>query len=317
MGGLLSRLLEVKGNSLKVIQLHGHQLKIEKQIGEGGFAVVYLVVDKQTGKRFALKQFNCLEDEQHSKFAHTELETLKKFTGKSPHIIDLVDTDGLQFALLPFYPCGTLQSIIDKERELRGEQPYALIPGQFHRKEIIQIAMDVCEALSFFHGSVPPLAHRDISSGNILIKKDNETRRGVIMDFGSTSEAKVSTENYQDCMRLQELAEMTCSVLYRAPELHEVVTHSLVDERTDVWSVGCVIYFMMYGISPFEFALKEGGSIKLAAMGASPVYHEQGFDEELVGIMKSIFTTEVENRPTIAELRGKLEELVMFDQLDR
>eukprot|EP00324_Dicrateria_rotunda_P009388 CAMPEP_0206178672 /NCGR_PEP_ID=MMETSP1474-20131121/64975_1 /ASSEMBLY_ACC=CAM_ASM_001110 /TAXON_ID=97495 /ORGANISM="Imantonia sp., Strain RCC918" /LENGTH=123 /DNA_ID=CAMNT_0053591337 /DNA_START=565 /DNA_END=932 /DNA_ORIENTATION=- len=109
------------------------------------------------------------------------------------------------------------------------------------------------------------------------------------MDFGSTANARPSVETYSDCVALQELAESTCSALYRAPELYDVNSHTLVDERSDIWSVGCILYFMMYGISPFEYAYKEGGSIKLAVLGGSPTYYEEGFDEELVALIKQIF----------------------------
>lgn len=243
MGIIISRLRGRRNrqSSLHNVSLPNHNLKINKLIGEGGFANVYLVTDKDTNEQFALKMFTCMEDEQRITFAKTEINTLKKFSGKSPHIIELIDTDDLQCVLLPFYQNGTIQSIIDNERERRGLQPYIPIPGMFQRNSILRIISDVCIALEFFHNHNPPLAHRDISPANILIKEDDTNiLRGVIMDFGSTANARPSVETYSDCVALQELAESTCSALYRAPELYDVNSHTLVDERSDIWV--CIFY---------------------------------------------------------------------------
>lgn len=53
-------------------------------------------------------------------------------------------------------------------------------------------------------------------------------------------------------MSVQEDAEAHCSAPYRAPELFDVPSQCVLDERVDVWSLGCLLYFIMYGISPFE-----------------------------------------------------------------
>lgn len=240
MGSFLSHIL---GNNShhgrqalpKEIQLSNHKIKIEKKIGQGGFAEVFIVSDTNTGNKYALKKFQCLDDEQHLKFAETELGMLKKFTGKSTNIIELIDTDNFQFALLPLYPLGSIQSIIDKKRESLGLQPYIQIAGEFSKSEILQLAVDICNGLLVFHENDPPIAHRDISPGNILLKNENNKKRAILMDFGSAAPARFSTEVYANCMKLQEIVELTCSVLYRAPELHEVVTHAIIDERSDVW----------------------------------------------------------------------------------
>lgn len=247
MGGLLSTLFggsQNKRQTLSAIQLNDYKIKLEKKIGQGGFAEVFIVSDVNTGKKFALKQFQCLDDEQYNKFAQTELKILQNFKGKSPHIIELLDTDNFQFALLPLYPLGSIQSIIDKQRNSMGLQPFIPIPGQFSKKDILQLAQDICEGLLVFHQNDPPIAHRDVSPGNVLLKEENGKQRAVLMDFGSAAPARVSTEVFASCMKLQEIVELTCSVLYRAPELHEVITHSIVDERSDVW-VNRKIWFVL------------------------------------------------------------------------
>ena len=61
-----------------------------------------------------------------------------------------------------------------------------------------------------------------------------------------------------------EDSERMCSPLYRPPELYDVPTPSRLDGRIDVWAVGCLLYFMIMGESPFEGSLNRGASMVLA-----------------------------------------------------
>lgn len=57
----------------------------------------------------------------------------------------------------------------------------------------------------------------------------------VIVDLGSTTEARVRVHGQQDARKLQDLAEERCSIVYRAPELFSVESYCMIDERTDIW----------------------------------------------------------------------------------
>ena len=58
-----------------------------------------------------------------------------------------------------------------------------------------------------------------------------------------------------------------CSAPYRAPELYDVPSPGTITPRIDTWSLGCTLYYLMYGVSPFERVLNEaGGSLALAVV---------------------------------------------------
>jgi serine/threonine protein kinase len=74
----------------------------------------------------------------------------------------------------------------------------------------------------------------------------------------------VQSESLADAARVAAAAEKACSPLYRSPELYEPPTRGALDGRVDVWALGCVLYFMMMRVNPFERQCMQGASLVLA-----------------------------------------------------
>lgn len=72
---------------------------------------------------------------------------------------------------------------------------------------------------------------------------------------------------HKEASRVQDFCGEACSILYRAPELFNITVDSKLDERVDIWSLGCTLYCMLFYTSPFESAYYDG-SVALAAMNA-------------------------------------------------
>jgi serine/threonine kinase 16 len=90
---------------------------------------------------------------------------------------------------------------------------------------------------------------RDIKPENILI-----TDAGVpqLMDFGSVAPAVVTVRSRKEALMLQDQAAEHSTMSYRAPELYEVESNCDIDGRTDVWSLGGLLFAMVWGFSPYE-----------------------------------------------------------------
>ncbi|PLW34436.1 hypothetical protein PCANC_05658 [Puccinia coronata f. sp. avenae] len=117
-------------------------------------------------------------------------------------------------------------------------------------------------------GSVEPWAHRDLKPANVLISDDDQP---ILMDFGSAVKARIPVPNRSIALQQQDLAAEHSSMPYRAPELFDVKTGEDLTEAVDIWSLGCVLYCLAYGHSPFETAdtVEQGGSMALAVMNGS------------------------------------------------
>lgn len=81
----------------------------------------------------------------------------------------------------------------------------------------------------------------------------------VLMDFGSMAPAERRVRNRSEALAVQDEASRHSTLPFRAPELFDVSSDAVLDSRTDVWSLGCLLYALRFGYSPFECELVGGG----------------------------------------------------------
>ncbi|KAI9891008.1 MAG: hypothetical protein M1814_003359 [Vezdaea aestivalis] len=115
-------------------------------------------------------------------------------------------------------------------------------------------------------GELRAFAHRDIKPGNIMIADDGTTP--ILMDLGSLSPSPTPITSRSLALSVQDTAAEHSTMPYRAPELFDVKTGSIVDTAVDIWSLGCTLYACLIGKSPFEARSEEtGGSLSLCVLG--------------------------------------------------
>ncbi|KAI0661605.1 Pkinase-domain-containing protein [Cubamyces menziesii] len=148
---------------------------------------------------------------------------------------------------------------------------------------------------------VVPYAHRDLKPGNIMISDDNQP---ILMDFGSTMKARIKIENRSQALLQQDIAAEQSTMAYRAPELFDVKTGTTLDEKVDIWSLGCTLYALAYSHSPFENlqTTEQGGSIAMAVMGAQYKHPSSAYSQGLKNLIDSMLKVNPNDRPDIHEV---------------
>ncbi|KAL5337845.1 kinase-like domain-containing protein [Aspergillus crustosus] len=115
-------------------------------------------------------------------------------------------------------------------------------------------------------GDLRPYAHRDIKPGNIMIDDDGQTP--ILMDLGSLAPSPIAITSRSLALAVQDTAAEHSTMPYRAPELFDVKTGSIIDSKVDIWSLGCTLYACLVGKSPFEARSEEtGGSLSMCVLG--------------------------------------------------
>ena len=129
----------------------------------------------------------------------------------------------------------------------------------------MNLFLGLCKATNFIHLS--NLAHRDLKPHNVLLSNDRQT--AILTDFGSMTEKIMPVKNSRDSSSIQDWAAQNCSMFYRAPELFEPKVNCDITEKADIWSIGCILYSMVYNKGPFDYVCERGDSIALAVANAN------------------------------------------------
>ena len=116
--------------------------------------------------------------------------------------------------------------------------------------EILQIFVDVCEGVAAMHNLRPALLHRDLKVENIL---QSSVTSYKLCDFGSAAPvAPRPPSTAQEIRALEADLNKHTTLQYRAPEMVDPYLRRPVDEKSDVWALGVLLYKLCYYTTPFE-----------------------------------------------------------------
>ncbi len=203
--------------------------QIESKLGVGGMGIVYRATYIKTGQVVALKALapELCTDLKVAKRFEREMEILKKL--KHPNIIRYfggVSTPNQQFYAMEIISGGGIDVLLRKK-------------GRFTWRQTVDYAMQVAKALEHAHNA--GIVHRDLKPANLLI-----TKQGVIKltDFGIARDSQAT--------QLTQAGKTVGTLAYMAPE--QITGKSPITRRTDLYALGCVMFQMMTGRTPFESA---------------------------------------------------------------
>lgn len=108
-----------------------------------------------------------------------------------------------------------------------------------------------------------------------MIADDGHTP--ILMDLGSLSPSPTPITSRSLALAVQDTAAEHSTMPYRAPELFDVKTGSVIDTKVDIWSLGCTLYACLVGKSPFEARSEEtGGSLSICVLGGDWRFPDEG-----------------------------------------
>jgi eukaryotic-like serine/threonine-protein kinase len=217
----------------------GHY-RIARRLGGGGMGEVFLAEDTRLGRRVAIKILPKRLTADSSLVARFRQEARAASTLNHPNIVTIYEVgeaDGIHFIATEFVEGETLREHI--------------VLKQLTITEAIDIATQVSSALSKAHqGGV---VHRDVKPENIMLDGDGQAK---VLDFGIaklTEQARSITTEAPTVMKVETSPGAVMGTAhYMSPEQARGLRD--VDARTDVWSVGVVLYEMLAGRQPFEGA---------------------------------------------------------------
>jgi len=204
--------------------------RIERELGQGGMATVYLAEDLKHHRKVAIK---VLKPELAAVLGAERFvqEITTTAALQHPHILTLFDsgeTDGFLYYVMPYIDGESLRDRLGREKQLPLDDALA-------------IAREVADALSYAHAH--GIVHRDIKPENILLADGH----AIVADFGI---AKAVSE--AGTTRLTATGMSVGTPIYMSPE--QAAGESDLDGRSDLYSLACVLYEMLAGQPPFTGA---------------------------------------------------------------
>jgi len=220
---------------------------IERELGAGGMATVYLAADLKHDRKVALK---VLRPELAAVLGAERFVVEIKTTAalQHPHILPLFDSgtaDGFLYYVMPYIEGETLRDKLDRETQLGIE-------------EAVKIATEVADALDYAHRH--GVIHRDIKPENILLHDG----RPMVADFGIALAVSAAAGG-----RMTETGLSLGTPHYMSPE--QATAAKEITARSDVYSLASVLYEMLAGQPPHHGGSAQQIIMKIIAEEATPV----------------------------------------------
>lgn len=268
--------------------------RIESPLGRGGMGEVWLAVDTTLGRHVALKLLPPEFTQNDELVRRFELEARAASALNHPNIITIHEIgviDGLHFIATEYIQGDTLR------RSLRG--------GRVSVNEALEIVIQVAAALQAAHEA--GIIHRDIKPENIMVRPDGYVK---VLDFGlariNRTDQQPGSHDSQWHLSTQPGVIMG-TLSYMSPEQ---ARGQRVDARTDIWSLGVVLYELLTGVKPFGGATT--GDIFVSILDREPPPLTDALPEapaELQYIVSRALAKDREKRyQTIQEMARDLKE---------
>jgi TolB-like protein/tRNA A-37 threonylcarbamoyl transferase component Bud32 len=266
------------------------QYDVERELGQGGMATVFLASDVKHGRKVAIKVLH--EDLAMALGADRFRREIHIATSLShPHILQLFDSgeaDGQLYYVMPFIEGESLRDRINREKILPIE-------------DALRITSEVASALDFAHRK--NIIHRDIKPENILLQEGH----AVVADFGIAR----AVNSMNTTAALTQTGVSVGTPTYMSPE--QAFAEKDIDGRSDEYSLACVLYEMLTGQPPFTGPNAQSIMARhsMAAVPSMQIVRNTIPDEVEDLVQRALAKSPADRFATLAEFATELQECVI------
>lgn len=247
----------------------GGRYEIRKVLGEGGMGAVYQADDRELGRTVALKVIRpelARNPDILQRFKQEILLASKVTDRNIIRIYDLGDASGVKFITMEYVEGEDLRALIQRQ-------------GKLSPAEAVEIMEQVVSGLEAAHRL--GIVHRDLKPGNIMLGQDG---RVLVMDFGLARSLAAGDG-------MTRTGTMLGTMEYMSPEQAQAFE---VDARSDVFTVGLILYELITGCMPFQADSAIASLLKRTQQRAIPM---SGIDKNVPGVLSNIVSKCLERDP--------------------
>jgi serine/threonine-protein kinase len=264
---------------------------LEEAIASGGMATVWRATDNVLARSVAVKILHAQLSGDEEFLERFRREALAAARLTHPNIVAIYDTgidrasgsdEARHFIVMEYCSRGSLQDVLERE-------------GRLDVERVVDIGISICDALEYAHHL--DIVHRDIKPGNVLVAQDGALKVG---DFGIAKAAFASGD-------ITTTGNILGTVTYISPEQ---ARGEEPDARSDLYSLGIVLYQLLLGRPPFAAETQIGTAMKhIQAAPPPPRSIKAGIPKAVEAvILKSLEKKPSDRYSTAAEMRSALQE---------
>ena len=281
-----------------------HSIQIIKYLTSGGFAQIYSCQlskpDDYIHQNFACVKRVIVPDKGSLNVLRAEVEAMKLLRNNA-HVVSYIDSHAAKsnfhngsyevFLLMEYCGKGGLIDFMNTRLQNRLQE-----------FEVLNIILQITQGVAAMHALNPPLIHRDLKIENVLISSDNQYK---VCDFGSVSGIIRPPITQQEMAYVQHDIMKNTTAQYRSPEMIDLYRHLPIDEKSDIWALGVLLYKLCYYTTPFE---KGGENAILYSRYDFPQYPQ--YSENLKNFIRWMLLVNPQQRPNIYQVAERASQLL-------
>ena len=265
--------------------------RVEEKIGSGGFGTVFRATQLNLDRQVAVKIFQSLAaGAQPDDLARFQAEGVSACRVAHPNALGIIDSGvsstGIAYLVMELLSGHTLAD------EMRNK-------GRLPAQRVAEIVVPICSVLTIAHES--GVIHRDIKPDNIFLHQSRDAEVVKVLDFGIAKLVHDTTSTYD--LKGQINSKVVGTPLYIAPERLMNQQH---DGRSDIYSLGVMIYQMLTGFTPYG----EANSLAALAMlhvnaAPTPLHtHDESIANDVQDVVLKTLEKNPQARPPLAEIEA-------------